>query len=83
MQLCKNVSLFGARTRKNTAEVESETITSGRPLASLKGSNLNIRRCLGHVTWRGDWDQIRRGVDGNEAQMGSQNKQRKDQKNKC
>lgn len=64
-------------------EVEPEAIISGCLLASLKGSSLNIHRCLEHVTWRGDWDQIRRGTDGNETEMGSQNKHRKEGKNKC
>lgn len=61
-------------------EVEPEVIISGCLLASLNGSSLNIRRCLEQVTWRGDWNQIRRGTHGNETEMGSN---RKEGKNKC
>lgn len=76
--LCKDLRGFGARTHKNTAEGETETAIGGCQLASLKGSHVNIRRCLKHVTWRGDWEQIRRGTDGNEAEVGSQNREKKE-----
>lgn len=69
--LCKDLRGFGARTHKTTAEAEMETAIGECQLASLKGSNANIRRCLECVTWRGDWEQIRNETDGNEAELES------------
>lgn len=69
--LCKDLRGFGARTHKTTAEAEMETAIGECQLASLKGSNANICRCLECVTWRGDWQQIRNETDGNEAELES------------
>lgn len=73
--VCTDLRGFGARADENSAGAEMEAAI-GR--WRLTGSNVNIRRCLEDVTCTGDWEQIRGGTDGNEAEEGSSSRERRE-----